>query len=74
VNDDSSRCPSCGQLNQCAQADADAPVTACWCFNVPVDAAQLALLPPEQRNRSCLCPRCAQGLAPETQPNPTAPQ
>ncbi|VXC92615.1 hypothetical protein PSEUDO9AZ_20784 [Pseudomonas sp. 9AZ] len=35
---------------------------------MPVDAAQLAKLPPEQRNRSCLCPRCAQGLPPETPP------
>ncbi|WP_339412266.1 cysteine-rich CWC family protein [Pseudomonas sp. EA_35y_Pfl2_R5] len=68
MSDDSSRCPCCGQLNQCAQAGADAPVSDCWCFSVPIDAAQLAKLPPEQRNRSCLCPRCAQGLPPEAQP------
>ncbi|MFP5423240.1 MAG: cysteine-rich CWC family protein [Gammaproteobacteria bacterium] len=68
MSDDTTRCPCCGQLNQCAQADADAPVTACWCFSVPIAAEKLAELPPEQRNRSCLCPRCAQGLPPETPP------
>ncbi|MDP3979507.1 MAG: cysteine-rich CWC family protein [Pseudomonas sp.] len=59
-------CPCCGQRNQCAQAGAAAPVTECWCFGAAVDPEVLDSLPPEQRNSACLCPRCAQGLAPGT--------
>ncbi|MFP6848732.1 MAG: cysteine-rich CWC family protein [Pseudomonas sp.] len=65
MHDQTTRCPCCGQLNQCAQATSAAAVNQCWCFTVQVDAQQLANLAPEQRNRRCLCPRCAQGLPPE---------
>lgn len=59
---ETTRCPCCGQLNDCAQAGQDAAVEDCWCFSTPIDPAQLDALPAEQRNRACLCPRCAQGL------------
>ncbi|TIH07233.1 cysteine-rich CWC family protein [Pseudomonas leptonychotis] len=62
MDNEAIRCPSCGQLNQCAQATANAPVEHCWCFDITVDALALTQLPAEQRNRACLCPRCAQGL------------
>ncbi|WP_084308934.1 cysteine-rich CWC family protein [Phytopseudomonas flavescens] len=56
------RCPCCGQLNQCAQHDRDEPVSQCWCFDVQIAPRQLEQLPPELRDRSCLCPRCASAL------------
>ncbi|MEK1906712.1 MAG: cysteine-rich CWC family protein [Pseudomonas sp.] len=59
---DSRRCPRCGQLNSCAQAEQLEQVEDCWCFHQPVDPAVLDSLPAEQRNQDCLCPRCAQGL------------
>ncbi|HSC82096.1 MAG TPA: cysteine-rich CWC family protein [Pseudomonas sp.] len=64
---DPHRCPRCGQLNNCAQAGQDHPVEDCWCFHQSVEPSVLADLPIEQRDRDCLCPRCAQGLpvAPE---------
>ncbi|MBU0808992.1 cysteine-rich CWC family protein [Pseudomonas spirodelae] len=68
MSDAPSHCPCCGQLNQCAQAASASPVTHCWCFSVKVDAQQLANVPAELRNRSCLCPRCAQGLPPDSPP------
>lgn len=58
------RCPRCGQRNQCAQAESATAVTDCWCFGARIDPAVLDSLPPEQRNTACLCPDCAQGLAP----------
>jgi len=57
-------CPSCGQLNQCAQAGSATPVEQCWCFSLSIAPELLDVLPAEQRNRACLCPRCAQGLPP----------
>jgi hypothetical protein len=62
-----SRCPLCGEDNQCAQADASAPVSQCWCFEATIECDALERLPQAQRNRACLCPRCAQGLPPATQ-------
>jgi len=55
-------CPCCGRSNRCTQAGTEAPVSQCWCFTVTVDRQVLDALPAEQRNRACLCPRCAQGL------------
>ncbi|UTW07010.1 cysteine-rich CWC family protein [Pseudomonas benzenivorans] len=57
-------CPLCGQRNGCAQADSQTPVTHCWCFDAPLERSVLERLPAAQRNRACLCPRCAQGLPP----------
>jgi hypothetical protein len=62
-------CPCCGQLNQCAQAESATPVEKCWCFTVPIDPERLASLPEAERNRACLCPRCAQGLPPDNPDN-----
>lgn len=64
---EASRCPRCGQLNHCAQAGKSQAVEDCWCFHTAVDPAVLDGLPAEQRERACLCPRCARGLpsAPE---------
>ncbi|HBX55516.1 cysteine-rich CWC family protein [Pseudomonas sp. UBA2684] len=64
MNTSASACPRCGQPNQCAQADASAPVEACWCFQACIERSVLDSLPAAQRNRACLCPRCAQGLPP----------
>ena len=63
-------CPLCGQRNQCAQAESATPVQQCWCFAAPIERRVLERLPAEQRNRACLCPRCAQGLPPSTADEP----
>lgn len=68
---DSTLCPLCGQRNQCAQAEAPAPVKHCWCFDTPIDRGALERLPAARANQACLCPRCAQGLPPSS-PRPAA--
>ena len=59
------RCPVCGQLNDCAM-NAGQEVESCWCFSVQIPAEALERIPEESRGVSCLCPRCAAGLAPES--------
>lgn len=61
---DPNRCPLCGQANRCGQADPALATRPCWCFSAAVEPQALALLPDALLNRSCLCPRCAQGLPP----------
>lgn len=58
-------CPLCGQRNQCAQAESPTPVQQCWCFAAPIERRVLERLAAAQRDRACLCPRCAQGLPPD---------
>ncbi|WP_339514975.1 cysteine-rich CWC family protein [Pseudomonas sp. RL_15y_Pfl2_60] len=55
-------CPLCGQPNQCAQATVTAPVTSCWCFAEKISPEVLEKIP-AGIDRSCICPRCAKGLA-----------
>ena len=57
---DSSRCPLCGQPNQCAECDPDAQ-QLCWCMSATIAQDALERIPAALRNRACLCPRCARG-------------
>lgn len=52
-------CPACGARNDCSLADSRTADQACWCYSVNIDPAVLEALPPELRDRACLCPRCA---------------
>jgi len=54
---DPTRCPLCGELNQCAQA-ADPTATECWCgpMNFPHDL--LARVPEPAVRRACICQNC----------------
>ncbi|MFC5695460.1 cysteine-rich CWC family protein [Pseudomonas sp. GCM10022186] len=56
------RCPLCGQSNQCTQADPSRAGQDCWRFTVRIDPAALERIPPQDIDRACLCPRCAQAL------------
>lgn len=56
------RCPLCGQLNQCTQADPANKGDDCWCFATHISADALARLSAEQIDKNCLCPTCAKGL------------
>jgi hypothetical protein len=59
---DTQHCPACGAMNDCALADPASAARACWCYAVSIDPQVLAALPDEQRNKACLCPRCARVL------------
>ena len=57
-------CPACGARNDCTQANPDTANQPCWCYGVTIDPAIIRALPEEQRNLTCLCPRCAKVLNP----------
>ena len=67
-------CPLCGQANQCAIA-AGQPAEGCWCMAPGSVAPEaLALLPPEQQGKACICPTCgSRGGAPSPLPAQPAP-
>ena len=55
---DVTRCPLCGDANDCAIAAGDA-VTECWCYGSRVPRALLVRVPEGSRGRVCVCARCA---------------
>ncbi|EIK54059.1 hypothetical protein YO5_02982 [Stutzerimonas stutzeri TS44] len=60
-----SRCPLCGQPNQCAECDPGVQ-QPCWCMSASIARDALERIPAPLRNQACLCPRCARGdSAPE---------
>lgn len=58
---DTTRCPACGEPNRCGIAAGGGP---CWCFTAAVPPAALDRVPPQARERICLCAACATGQPP----------
>ncbi len=54
------RCPLCGGENDCAAARTGSLDAPCWCREVVIGPDTLARVPAAQRNRACLCKRCAE--------------
>ena len=54
---DAARCPFCAGANACT-----AETGSCWCFDLLVPEALLALVPGEQRNRACICQNCVRAF------------
>ncbi len=59
-------CPACGGPNECAPARSGTFDTSCWCASVTVCASALAGLPVAQRDRACLCRKCAMAAGPRS--------
>ncbi|MGO4370459.1 cysteine-rich CWC family protein [Paenibacillus sp. 2TAB19] len=53
-------CPICGQTNHCGveSEPSSQSGSACWCFQASIPAELIALVPPEQRGKSCICQNC----------------
>ncbi|MGA6107886.1 cysteine-rich CWC family protein [Pseudomonas solani] len=60
---DPSRCPLCGQANDCAEEAASGQ--PCWCFSTSIAPEALRRIPLDAQDKACLCPRCARLLPPE---------
>ncbi|HEY4665618.1 MAG TPA: cysteine-rich CWC family protein [Comamonas sp.] len=65
---DSSRCPLCGQANQCAVA-AGLPPESCWCMQASIAPEALERVPAKQRGKACVCPACGQAAVTNDQPS-----
>lgn len=59
---DPTRCPLCGQSNQCAgqiERSTGSMQPPCWCTTVQFEPALLARVPSEARRKACICHACA---------------
>ena len=57
VDCDPTRCPLCGESNQCARA-ADPEATDCWCKSEAFPQDLLSRVPSAAVRRACICQRC----------------
>ncbi|MGB5222925.1 MAG: cysteine-rich CWC family protein [Polyangiales bacterium] len=59
---DETKCPLCGDANECAIAAGRAP-ESCWCMTASMDPAALQSIPVEAQGKVCICARCASGAS-----------
>ena len=60
------RCPLCGQVNQCAmevERATGVKQPACWCTTVDFSSDLLDRLPAQARGQACICAACAAAAA-----------
>jgi hypothetical protein len=55
---DPAHCPLCGKPNNCQLCTEAAYKGPCWCATVQIPEALLARVPPELRNKACICHGC----------------
>ncbi len=63
---DPSKCPICGETNQCAQEISKAtgrPQEPCWCMTADFSAELLDRVPEEAKNKACICETCVKASA-----------
>jgi len=63
---DPSKCPICGESNQCAQEIAKAtgtPPERCWCMTATFSPEVLDRVPVEAKNKACICSKCVSATA-----------
>ncbi|MCQ4251432.1 cysteine-rich CWC family protein [Pseudomonas stutzeri] len=61
---DASRCPICGEPNQCALSDPATATQPCWCFTAGIAPDARERIPADALNKACICLRCACGESP----------
>lgn len=55
---DAGRCPLCGNPNNCQLCTHAAYKGPCWCAKVKIPEALLAQVPPDLKNKACICSDC----------------
>ncbi len=55
---DAENCPLCGQPNDCQLCTVAVYKGPCWCAKVKIPEELIAQVPPESRNKSCICRAC----------------
>jgi hypothetical protein len=53
-----SRCPLCGNPNDCQLCAASPYKGPCWCFTVEIPQSLLDKVPVEARRKTCICRKC----------------
>jgi len=60
---DAGQCPLCGESNDCQLCTVNAYKGPCWCAKVSVPDALLLRVPPDLKNRACICHKCIGNFA-----------
>jgi hypothetical protein len=55
---DASKCPLCGGSNDCRVCGVTDSEGPCWCAEVKIPDGLAAQVPPELRNKACICRNC----------------
>jgi prepilin-type N-terminal cleavage/methylation domain-containing protein/prepilin-type processing-associated H-X9-DG protein len=66
-------CPLCGGANECQLCSPAAYKGPCWCAQTQIPEALLAQVPPELKNKACICRSCVSAFQ-ASQPRPAAPK
>ena len=66
---DTSKCPLCGNPNECAMA-ADPNATECWCESVIFPDELLAKIPEDAVRKTCVCQKCLKNYQELNKVNP----
>ncbi len=67
---DASRCPLCGEQNNCPLVTPAASPEQCWCVTADIPAALLAEVPVDLRDLACICQRCVERFRAEQSATP----
>jgi hypothetical protein len=59
---DARQCPLCGHANECQLCTGAGWKGPCWCAAVEIPDTLLAQVPPELRNRACVCRACIESF------------
>jgi prepilin-type N-terminal cleavage/methylation domain-containing protein/prepilin-type processing-associated H-X9-DG protein len=70
---DPNQCPLCGGANECQLCSPAAYKGPCWCAQTQIPEALLAQVPPELKNKSCICHACVSAFH-ASQPRPAGPK
>ena len=57
---DETRCPLCGQPNECHLCGSAEGKGPCWCAKVEIPGELIAQVPLALRNRACICRGCVE--------------
>ena len=52
------KCPLCGAANECQLCSPAAYKGQCWCAQMQIPEALLAQVPPDLKNKACICRAC----------------
>lgn len=55
---DAGQCPLCGRPNLCQLCTTAAYKGPCWCARVKIPEALIGQVPPELKDRACICEAC----------------
>lgn len=61
---DPSKCPVCGEPNQCGLSNPATATLPCWCFSAEIAREALKKISVDALNKACICARCARGELP----------